>query len=206
MNDVLGIEDFYHIRVHCPPAYDPEFSNIIESLSDLFVITREGGHYCKVKHRHIRPHLHVYIQWLGGTHAKLRSEIKASCPDLEGNGSYSISGVKSTNILSYILKGNTIIHKHGYSDEYLKTIPEWLDPKEYFRSRVYTHIIKQREKYEAKPPTPHIVHHKYFYTRMCMDIANYCKTEDKWLRKNEYIQYAFHLGIISVCEYLERIL
>lgn len=204
--DSSGIKDFYHIRVFCPSDYDPEFSSIIESLSDLFVITREGGHYCTIKHRHIRPHLHVWLWW-GQSHAALRREINSSCPDLQGNGDYCIAKVKSTNLLAYILKGNDVVHLHGYTLEYLQSIPKWEDPKEYFRNKLYAHIVKaQKEFMELGPYFESGCPREYGAFHCFCDIAKFCKGKDRWLRKNEYFQIAYHIGVINVCEYLERIL
>ena len=198
--DISSQEGFYHIRTHVPETFDASYSKIIEDLCPLFVITREGGHYCKVKHRHIRPHLHTYCQW-EGSHTALRSTLRTSCPTLRGNGVYSIKQVRSPNILSYILKGNKVVAS-SLPQEYLDTIPEWKDPKEYFRTQIYNHILERKQQHELNPKYPH----PYGANHAYHDIARYCKEKDRWLRKNEYHQLAFSLGIITTIEYIYTIL
>lgn len=198
----MDISNNFHIRVHRSSTFDPSFVIFCHSVSDKFIITREGGGYDKTKHRFVRPHVHI---WLHSqlSHLKLREAFKKSFPGCSsGNKDYSIHSQKKDNLLSYILKGNKIIDFHGVTKEYIDNVPVWLDKKVLFKQEVWNHIQYKMDEYK-KHNSYKIVYQPYGYRNYLHDIMRFCKDNDRWLPKTIIIRYAYQLDVISVDAYLD---
>ena len=200
----------FHIRVHRPPIFDPSFVFFCKSVMDpsaQFIISREGGGYDKCKHRFIRPHAHIYIK-TDLTHIKLRKVFKEMFPSIADNKDYSIAKQKKDNLLSYILKGGNIVKQSGFTQEYIDSIPEWVERKQYFQDLLIRHIKGlQFEHEQSKCLTPFkpLWFKPYDFEQYLTDVMKFCREKDKWLPNAIINKIAYKLDIISVNFYCKQI-
>lgn len=73
--DISNNNPSYHIRVFRPTTYDASFSLFCTQHIEEYIITREGGGYCKTKHAFVRPHVHILAN-TNIKHPKLRALFK----------------------------------------------------------------------------------------------------------------------------------
>lgn len=189
----------YHIRVHDTLDASSGIVAFLTSISDVWVITAEGAYYDKVQHRHIRPHYHCWLQYVGA-HATLREKFKSAFPDYKGNKSYSIKSQKKEgdNLLSYILKGGNIIGFKGITLPELLVVPDWVDKKTHFRSLLKKHL-KEWLLHNCidNIVTNYIHNNEHFRHLFFMQITIYSREKDKWISKNDYYKLAYELEVID---------
>lgn len=203
----------FHIRVHRPPIFDPSFVLFCKSVMDpsaQFIISREGGGYDKCKHRFIRPHAHIYIK-TDLSHIKLRNVFKEMFPTISNNKDYSIARQKKDNLLSYILKGGNIVIRSGFTQEYIDSIPEWVERKQYFQDLLIGHINVKMYEAEIQAGTnvsnsyPGIIYRPYDFEQYLTDTMKFCREKDRWLPNAIVNKIAYKLDIISVHFYCKQI-
>lgn len=201
--DPSGI--FYHIRVHRPSTFDASFCSFAASISMQWIITREGGGYCKTKHRFIRPHVHIMVKIVHLSHPKLRKLFKEYFPSVASNKDYSIHLKRKNNLLSYILKGNKIVGKQNISDDLIARQPVWIDKKVYFKEQLKNHIREKKRRYDDLYKSMSSLYRPYGYDDYLIDVVEFCKSKDRWLPRNIIMRYAYAWGYLEASSYLQKI-
>ncbi len=195
---------YFHIRVFRPAVYDPSFVLFTKAHSAEHLITREGGGYSKLKHKFIRPHVHILLATFF-THVKLRDLFKKSFPSIAGNKDYSIHVMKKRSLLSYILKDNKIIHKSsGFSDQMLKDVPPWETKTKHFRGKLFAHISSKVAEHN-KLRQSNLFYRPYGYDNFLRTTLRFCKEEDQWLPRSLILRYAYILNFMSAECYIEKL-
>lgn len=191
----------YHIRVHHPldASHSILLVSFLNDVSDLWVLTAEGAYYDKTKHRHVRPHYHIWIQF-SGSHSTLRERFKKAFPDHKGNKSYSICRQKKEgdNLLSYVLKGDNLIDFKGITREELDHVPDWVDKKTHFRNELKNHLMQWLID-TLCPGTPEGFPQgdPHFHRLFFNEISRYARDKNRWVTKNDYYRLAYELQVID---------
>lgn len=191
---------FYHIRIHRPPTYDISFNLWCRTVSEQYLLAREGGGYDKVKHAFVRPHVHLYLR-SDLIHRKLREAFKTAFPNIANNKDYSIKKQKKKSLLSYVLKGDNVVFQYGFDPLYLAAFPKWEPPAKHFQNELIGHIRKM--KLIAETPKCGSLYMPYGYEHFIVDSVLFFREKDRWLPKQVLLRLAFKEHIISTAHFLQ---